>query len=195
MGREAFVALTPAQRAILGRAGREAIAPELRQIERDEAAAVSEMCRRGGPFLVTASSAELAALRRTVQPVYHELERDSETLIAAGIAPKDAAAFRGHHTAEFAVGSFTFQGDPGSGNSATGTNTDGDIIRLVFETGIALQLGRPYELSWNVYRARSPSRPLRAGSPSSRSSPSRTPAFVELESPTRPHVSGISATT
>ena len=204
MGREAFVALTPAQRAILGRAGREAIAPELRQIERDEAAAVSEMCRRGGPFLVTASSAELAALRRTVQPVYHELERDSETrehiaeiralqkevaasalagpscpdaggkgakagataleglwettwtrdeLIAAGIAPKDAGAFRGHHTAEFAGGSFTFQGDPGSGNSATGTYTlDGDIIRLVFETGIALQLGRPYELSWNVYR-------------------------------------------
>jgi hypothetical protein len=204
LDREAFVALTPAQRAILGRAGREALAPELRQIERDEAAAVSNMCRRGEPFLVTASSAELAALREAVQPVYDELERDSETrehiaeirelrrdartsalaapgcpdgsgssekagataieglwettwtrdeLIAAGVAPKDAEAFRGHHTAEFAEGRFRFQGDPGRDISATGTYTlAGDIIRLVFETGIALQLGRPYELRWNIYR-------------------------------------------
>ena len=154
--------------------------------------------------LVTASRAELAALRKAVEPVFDELERDAETreriaaieelrddqvasaaatpscgptgrsaakagataieglwettwtrdeLIAAGVAQEDAEAFRGHHTAEFADGSFRFQGDPGSGISATGTYTlAGDIIRLVFATGIALQLGRPYELSWNVYR-------------------------------------------
>ena len=162
------------------------------------------VCEHRKLALVTASSAELAALREAVQPVFDELERDAETrgmiaairelrddhvasapasprcahegssaakagstpleglwettwtrdeLIAAGIAPKDAEAFRGHHTAEFADGRFRFQGDPGSGISATGTYTlAGDIIRLVFETGVALQLGRPYELSWNVYR-------------------------------------------
>jgi hypothetical protein len=28
----------------------------------------------------------------------------------------------------------------------------GDVIRFVFDTGIALQLGRPYELRWSIYR-------------------------------------------
>ena len=28
----------------------------------------------------------------------------------------------------------------------------GDVIRFVFETGTALQLGRPYELQWSIYR-------------------------------------------
>ena len=153
---------------------------------------------------MTASPAERAALRKAVQPVFDELERDAETkeriaaieelrddqvvsaaatprcghagrsaakhgataieglwqttwtrdeLIAAGVAPKDAEALRGHHTAEFADGSFTFQGDPGSGNSATGTYTlDGDTIRLVFATGVGLELGTPFDLRWNVYR-------------------------------------------
>jgi hypothetical protein len=29
---------------------------------------------------------------------------------------------------------------------------EGEVVRLVFETGVGLQLGRPYELRWNVYR-------------------------------------------
>ena len=44
MNREAFDRLTPEQREILHRAGREALEPELRQIEQDEASAVSELC-------------------------------------------------------------------------------------------------------------------------------------------------------
>ena len=205
MNREAFAGLTPEQRELLSRAGREALAPELRQIERDEADALAEVCGRGQPTLVTATDSERSALREAVQPVYDDLERDALTkeliaeieelrgdddaaslesptcaetrrtgakageaaiegrwettwkrdaLIAAGLAPKDAEAFRGHHTAEFADGRFRFQHTP-SGNSSTGAFVvEGDVIRLVFETGIALQLGRPYELKWSVYRER-----------------------------------------
>jgi TRAP-type C4-dicarboxylate transport system substrate-binding protein len=202
MNRTASAALTPAQRELLRRAGREAAVPELRQVERAEATSLSEMCRRGRPSFVTASASELAALRSAVRPVYRRLERDALTkeliaaiaelraeepaapklacvgtdstsakaradalagrwettwtrdkLIAAGIEPRDAEAMSGHHTAQFAGGRFRFQGDPGSGNSARGTyEIEGDVIRLVFETGIAVQHGRPYELKWNVYR-------------------------------------------
>jgi TRAP-type transport system periplasmic protein len=76
-----------------------------------------------------------------------------EALIDGGITPKLAEAFRGHHTAEFADGRFAFRGDPGSGKSATGTYAvNRDVVTLIFDTGIGLQLGRPYELRWNVYR-------------------------------------------
>ena len=203
MNREAFAALTPEQRELLSRAGREALAPELRQIERDEAEALSDVCRRGRPTLVTATDSERAALREAVQPVYDELERDALTrdllaeigelrgddtaplespgceeksrtsakageaaiegrwettwkrdaLIAAGVTPKYAEAFRGRNTVEFADGRFRFHRDRGTDEDATGTYAvEGDIIRLVFKTGIALQLGRPYELRWSVYR-------------------------------------------
>ena len=53
----------------------------------------------------------------------------------------------------FANGRFRFQGDPGSGKSSVGTySLRGDVIRFVFQTGIALQVGRPYELRWSIYR-------------------------------------------
>ena len=204
MNRKAFERLTPEQREVLRSAGREALAPELRQIVRDGAEGLVEACEQGLISVASASAADVAALREAVQPVYDELERDPETkellaairalrddrtasepsrprcrrdarggvktstsaieglwettwtrdeLIAAGLPPKDAEAFHGHHTAEFASGRFTFQQDPGSGKSSSGTYTlDGDVIRLVFETGIGLQLGRQYELRWNRYR-------------------------------------------
>jgi TRAP-type C4-dicarboxylate transport system substrate-binding protein len=198
MNREAFATLTDEQQEILRRAGREAIAPELRQVERDEAAAVAELCTRLS--FPTASRSDLHALRVAVHPVYAELERDPQTkeqlaeieemkrgtpatvlattgcvggkstpkadssaldgtwqttwtragLIAEGLSPKDAEALSGRHFAEFRHGRFRFHGERGS---AEGTySVDGDVIRLVFETGIALQLGRTYELEWNVYR-------------------------------------------
>ncbi len=203
MNRKASAALTATQLELLRRAGREAAVPELRQIERDEATSLSEICRRGRPSVVTASASELAALRSAVRPVYERLERDAltkeliaaiaelraeepagpklagcvgapklsakpgadalagrwettwtrEGLRAVGLAPKDAEAISGHHTVQFAGGRFRFQGDPGSGKSSTGTyEVEGDLIRLLFETGIALQLGRTYELKWSVYR-------------------------------------------
>jgi TRAP-type C4-dicarboxylate transport system substrate-binding protein len=76
-----------------------------------------------------------------------------DDLVAAGIRPKDALLLSGHHTADFHDGRFRFAGDPGSGKSATGTYVlDGDVVRLTFRTGVALQLGRVYELGWSVYR-------------------------------------------
>jgi len=201
MNRTAFEALTGEQQEVLRRAGREAIAPELEQIERDEARAVGELCTQLS--FVTATARDRAALRAAVQPVYAALEGNARVgrqlaeieatkretaptvlavldcpratagaatgvsalegtwettwiraaLIAEGIAPRDATALSGHHTVEFANGRVRFQGDPGSGKSAVGTYTvRGDVIRFVFDTGIALQLGRPYELRWSIYR-------------------------------------------
>ena len=79
INRSAFERLTPAQREILRRAGRETVAPELARVERDETAALASICNRGKVTLVTASPAALAALRATVRPVYAELERDPFT--------------------------------------------------------------------------------------------------------------------
>jgi TRAP-type C4-dicarboxylate transport system substrate-binding protein len=144
------------------RALREAVQPVFDELERDEEtrdliAAIRELrdnhvssspasprCpQKGGSAAKTAAALE----------GLWETTWTRDRLIAAGIAPKDAEALRGQHTAEFADGHFRFQGDAGSDTSATGTYTlDGDIVRLVFATGIRLQLGRPYELRWNVYR-------------------------------------------
>jgi TRAP-type C4-dicarboxylate transport system substrate-binding protein len=77
--RAAFARLTRTQQDVLRRAGREAIAPELARVEKDEAAGLAGLCGRGRVALVTASAAQLAALRRGVQPVYRALERDPLT--------------------------------------------------------------------------------------------------------------------
>jgi TRAP-type C4-dicarboxylate transport system substrate-binding protein len=77
--RAAIAGLTPAQQTILRRAGREAVAPELARVEKDEAAALSAICARGSVPLVAASATQLAALRRAVRPVYRTLERDPVT--------------------------------------------------------------------------------------------------------------------
>jgi TRAP-type C4-dicarboxylate transport system substrate-binding protein len=197
MNRAAFGALSSERRELLRRAGRAARAAELRQVARDEAAAVAELCRMGSS-LIAASPQDVAALRTAVEPVYRELERDPvsrrliawvgrqrsepralrcpitpgaagvsadriegrwettwtlDALVAAGVPRRDAAAIAGHHTADFRDGRFRFVGDPGSGRSAEGSYVlDGDIVRLTFRTGIALQHGRAYELRWSVYR-------------------------------------------
>jgi TRAP-type C4-dicarboxylate transport system substrate-binding protein len=79
MNREAFEALTQEQQEILRRAGREALAPELRRVERDEEAALNTVCERGKLSLATASATDLGLLRAAVRPVYAELERDAQT--------------------------------------------------------------------------------------------------------------------
>jgi TRAP-type C4-dicarboxylate transport system substrate-binding protein len=79
ISRAAFDRLAPAQQEVLSRAGREALVPVLARIEKEQEEALEVVCGRGKLALVTASAAELAALRAAVQPVYDELERDPVT--------------------------------------------------------------------------------------------------------------------
>ncbi len=79
MNRKAFDALTSEQQELLRAAGREVVDPLLEVLRRDEQAALASLCRENRVGLVTASAAERAALRRAVQPVYDELERDALT--------------------------------------------------------------------------------------------------------------------
>ena len=79
MNRDAFEALTQEQQEILRRAGREALAPELSRVERDENAALATVCERSKLSFATASATDLGLLRAAVRPVYAELERDAQT--------------------------------------------------------------------------------------------------------------------
>ena len=79
ISRTAFDRLPSAQQAILRRAGREALAPVLDRIEKEQRAALELVCSRGKLTFATASSSQLAALRAAVRPVYDQLERDPET--------------------------------------------------------------------------------------------------------------------
>jgi hypothetical protein len=74
-----FARLTPTQRQILRRAGRAALAPEIARVVKDEGAALTAICGRGAVALDNASAAQVAALRRAVQPVYAELNKDPLT--------------------------------------------------------------------------------------------------------------------
>ena len=76
----AFAALTRAQQGILRQALAAAVPSEtkvIRNAERQEGAA--DLCHGGLVRFLTASSANIAALRRAVQPVYNQLERDPQT--------------------------------------------------------------------------------------------------------------------
>ena len=79
ISRDAFDRLPPAQREILRRAGREALAPVLARIDKEQTQALELVCGRGNLTLATASTSELADLQVAVQPVYAELERDVQT--------------------------------------------------------------------------------------------------------------------
>jgi TRAP-type transport system periplasmic protein len=79
ISREAFDRLPSAQREILRRAGREALAPVLARIEKEQTQALEVVCGRGNLTFATASASELADLQAAVQPVYAELERDVQT--------------------------------------------------------------------------------------------------------------------
>ena len=76
--RQAWAALTPGQRRILRQAVSDDLTAETQVVRDNEQADTAILCRRGLRFL-TASPADLAALRRAVQPVYAQLERDPQT--------------------------------------------------------------------------------------------------------------------
>ena len=78
--RRAFAALTGAQRRILRQALTAAIPAQtatIRDAERSEG--IADLCRVGRLRFLTASPANIAALRRAVQPVYDQIERDPQT--------------------------------------------------------------------------------------------------------------------
>jgi TRAP-type C4-dicarboxylate transport system substrate-binding protein len=91
--REAFARLMPAQQEVLGRAGREAVGPDLESNAESEKSGLEAICARGKAALVDASPTEITALRQAVEQVYAELERDEETraLIAEIRALDDGA--------------------------------------------------------------------------------------------------------
>jgi hypothetical protein len=76
---KAWARLTTAQRRILSQAVTDDQAAETNVVRGDERDDTAILCRRGLRFL-DASPADLAALRRAVQPVYAQLERDPQTL-------------------------------------------------------------------------------------------------------------------
>ena len=73
-----WASLTPAQRDILRQAATADLAPETQVVRDNEGADTAILCRRGLHFL-TASPADLLALRQAVQPVYDQLQRDPQT--------------------------------------------------------------------------------------------------------------------
>jgi hypothetical protein len=79
MNREAFDRLPADQQDALGQAGLEVLEPVLTTIQDAERASLDAICNGSRLPLVAASPAARAALRRAVQPVYDELERDSLT--------------------------------------------------------------------------------------------------------------------
>jgi TRAP-type C4-dicarboxylate transport system substrate-binding protein len=96
--RETLAKLTPAQRRILAQAVASDVIPETNVLRDDQRTAISDMCRSHQLQFVEAGSADMVALRRAVQPVYAQLERNpgSRMQIAAiqamraGIAPEPA---------------------------------------------------------------------------------------------------------
>jgi Bacterial extracellular solute-binding protein, family 7 len=75
---KAWAALTPTQRRVLRQAVIGDLTAETQAVRDEERLDTAILCRRGLRFL-TATPADLAALRRSVQPVYGQLEQDSQT--------------------------------------------------------------------------------------------------------------------
>src|SRR5215207_4890521 len=79
MNQKAFESLTPRQQDALRQAGASVIARQLEAMEGlNNREARHILCQRGLRF-VHASNQQLAALRRAVQPVYNQLERNTQT--------------------------------------------------------------------------------------------------------------------
>jgi TRAP-type C4-dicarboxylate transport system substrate-binding protein len=76
---KAWAALTPAQRRILRQAVTGDLAAETQVVRGNERDDTAILCRRGLLRFLTASPADLAALRRAVQPDYYQLQRDPQT--------------------------------------------------------------------------------------------------------------------
>jgi hypothetical protein len=78
INRKAFESLTPTQQEALRAAGSAVFSRQFDQQQRFSAEDEGVLCQRGLRF-VQASSQDLAALRRAVQPVYDKLQANAET--------------------------------------------------------------------------------------------------------------------
>jgi TRAP-type transport system periplasmic protein len=76
---KAWAALTPAQQGTLTRAVTGDVAAETTVVRGEERTDTATLCRRGRLRFLDATPADLAALRRAVQPVYAQLDRDPQT--------------------------------------------------------------------------------------------------------------------
>jgi extracellular solute-binding protein (family 7) len=74
-----WASLTPAQRRILTLAVTGDVPAETTVVRDEERTDTAILCRRGRLRFLDASPADLAALRRAVQPVYAQLDRDPQT--------------------------------------------------------------------------------------------------------------------
>jgi hypothetical protein len=94
----AWAPLTPAERLILRHAVTGDLTAETQSLRDGEHEDTANLCRRGLLRFLAASPADLAALRRAVQPVYDQLERDLQTrhyvrqieAMRSGLAPDPA---------------------------------------------------------------------------------------------------------
>jgi TRAP-type C4-dicarboxylate transport system substrate-binding protein len=76
---KAWAALTPAQQRILRQAVTDDQAAETNVVRGNERTDTAALCRAGKLRFLTASPADVTALRRAVQPVYDQLQRDPQT--------------------------------------------------------------------------------------------------------------------
>jgi TRAP-type C4-dicarboxylate transport system substrate-binding protein len=81
MNQDAWDDLTDEQRAVLEEAGRVALTDGMARERRYDRGGTQALCDRGFK-LARAGAVELAALRRAVEPVYTQLERDGDTRVA-----------------------------------------------------------------------------------------------------------------
>jgi TRAP-type C4-dicarboxylate transport system substrate-binding protein len=79
MNGKAFDKLEPEQQDVLRAAGRDALDRLYAELDDQEREGLATICSRARLALATASPSDRAALRRAVQPVYDELERDELT--------------------------------------------------------------------------------------------------------------------
>ena len=81
-----------------------------------------------------------------------------DELRAAGVPPRNAELLAhgpGTPALEFQDGTFRGLDLQTGKTAATGTyRLDGNLIRLVFRTGFAVELGTTYVLGWSLYRDR-----------------------------------------
>jgi TRAP-type C4-dicarboxylate transport system substrate-binding protein len=77
--RKVLAKLTEAQRDILRRAGRKALAPAIARLRNEDRVEAGILCRRGRMTFVTVTPPQVAALRAAVRPVYAQLVSNPKT--------------------------------------------------------------------------------------------------------------------